>query len=231
MIDFYSENVGVSDAQGFYELQRTSPVWQNLFGVLKQFCVFSKIILDVGCGPYELIDVRNNEDAVGTDVSKKALQRLKRFGFHGIVVQADCLHLPFKDASFDVVFSNQVIEHMLSREMAKAFVKELERLSHRVMIVTPNSAYSRKIHDPTHFFFYTTRSLKQIMPSFDIYCTIPPLNNTLAYYLQFNSPRLENFPIIGKLTIQVLKKIDSSRIFSWANKKLWPGLQLVAIKV
>jgi len=52
--------------------------------------------------------------------------------------QADALHLPFADASFDFVFSSQVIEHVSSVEQ---FMREIRRLlapGGFCLITTPN---------------------------------------------------------------------------------------------
>lgn len=228
---FYDSDVAVSDSSGFYKLQMTDKNWQNLFKLMAKFCEGYESVLDVGCGPYELMAIWNDENAVGVDVSKAALRKLKSFGFKGQVVQADCAHLPFRDLSFDCVVSNQVIEHLLTEEALQNSIKEMQRLSRRVMIITPNAAYGRKIYDPSHFFFFTSRSLKRIMPKFKIYAANPPYTQTLNYYLQYNSPRLRRIPILGETIFFMCSKIDSSKFLNWLNEKLWPGSALVAIKI
>jgi SAM-dependent methyltransferase len=230
MVTFYDADVELSNQQGFYERQRTNPYWQQLFMFIASFCVHHQIILDVGCGPYELLAIRNSENAIGADLSREALKFLKNIGFKGQVIQADSLHLPFADNSLEAVFSNQVIEHMLTIDEVKKFVLELERLSSHVMVITPNTAYNRKIHDPTHFFFFTTRSLKSIAPNFKIFATNLPYENTLGYYLVYDSPKLKQVPLIGKFMIKTFKRIDSSKMLNWLNRKLWPGSNLIMIR-
>jgi SAM-dependent methyltransferase len=230
MMKFYDADVESSNQQGFYELQRTSLGWQRCFAFIASFCVHHKKILDVGCGPYELLAVRNDEDAIGVDLSIDALKFLKNIGFRGQVIHADSLHLPFRDNSFDAVFSNQVIEHMLTIDEARSFILELQRLSSHVMVITPNAVYNRKIHDPTHFFFFTTRTLKSVTPNFEIFATGEPYSNTLKYYLVYESPKLRQIPLIGNFIVKTLDKMDSSRILNWLNKKLWSGCNLVAIR-
>jgi len=228
--EFHDADVAMADKGGFYKLQMTDKNWQNLFKLQAKFCQRYEKVLDVGCGPYELMDVRNDENAVGVDVSKAALKKLKSFGFKGQVVQVDCAHLPFCDLSFDCLVSNQVIEHMLSEEALQNSIKEMQRVSKRVMIITPNAAYSRKIYDPTHFFFFSTRSLRRLMPNFEVYAASPPYTQTINYYLQYDSPRLRQIPIVGETIFSICSKIDSSKFLKWLNKKLWPGSNLVAIK-
>jgi hypothetical protein len=68
------------------------------------------------------------------------------------------------------------------------------------------------------------------MPNFEVYAANPPYTQTLNYYLQYDSPRLRQIPIVGKMIFSICSKIDSSKFLKWLNKKLWPGSNLVAIK-
>lgn len=146
-IHMYDLGVRIGEAFRFYDFQQTDRNWQELFRALKKFCTNSPSVLDVGCGPYELMEVGNREEVIGVDFSGLALKKLKSFGFLGQVIRCDAFHLPFKDETFEITVSNQVIEHMPTAQSAIAFVKELERVSHRVVVVTPNSAYLRKVYE------------------------------------------------------------------------------------
>jgi SAM-dependent methyltransferase len=61
-------------------------------------------------------------------------------------VQGDALVLPFEDGSFDVVFSNAVIEHVGGREEQRRFVAELCRVAPRVFLSTPNRWFPVETH-------------------------------------------------------------------------------------
>lgn len=61
-------------------------------------------------------------------------------------VQGDACALPFPDASFDVVFSNAVIEHVGARVRQQAFVEEAVRVGRRVFITTPNRRFPLEVH-------------------------------------------------------------------------------------
>jgi SAM-dependent methyltransferase len=61
-------------------------------------------------------------------------------------VQGDACALPFDDASFDIVFSNAVIEHVGGRERQRAFVSEAIRVGRRVFITTPNRRFPVELH-------------------------------------------------------------------------------------
>jgi SAM-dependent methyltransferase len=61
-------------------------------------------------------------------------------------VQADALALPFEDGSFDVVFSNAVIEHVGDRERQRRFVDEALRVGRRAFVTTPNRWFPVEVH-------------------------------------------------------------------------------------
>jgi SAM-dependent methyltransferase len=61
-------------------------------------------------------------------------------------VQGDACALPFENASFDIVFSNAVIEHVGDRERQRAFVLEAIRVGRRVFITTPNRRFPVEVH-------------------------------------------------------------------------------------
>ena len=61
-------------------------------------------------------------------------------------VQGDACALPFRDAEFDIVFSNAVIEHVGDRERQRAFVSEAIRVGRRVFITTPNRRFPIEVH-------------------------------------------------------------------------------------
>jgi SAM-dependent methyltransferase len=61
-------------------------------------------------------------------------------------VQGDATQLPFADKSFDVFFSNAVIEHVGGPERQQAFVDEALRVARRVMITTPNRWFPIEVH-------------------------------------------------------------------------------------
>jgi SAM-dependent methyltransferase len=61
-------------------------------------------------------------------------------------VQGDACALPFDDASFDVVFSNAVLEHVGDRARQRAFVAEAIRVGRRVFLTTPNRRFPIEVH-------------------------------------------------------------------------------------
>jgi SAM-dependent methyltransferase len=61
-------------------------------------------------------------------------------------VQGDACALPFADRSFDVVFSNAVIEHVGDAARQRLFVAEALRVGRRVFLTTPNRWFPIEVH-------------------------------------------------------------------------------------
>lgn len=117
---------------------------QNLVDLLKKELLdFSpRVILDAGCGDGLLAELLKNltgAKVYGVDISKKGLELTKK---RGIIVKECDLNrgIPFTDGSFDLVISNQVIEHLLNPDF---FLGECERVLSRkghLILTTPNLA-------------------------------------------------------------------------------------------
>jgi SAM-dependent methyltransferase len=61
-------------------------------------------------------------------------------------VQGDACALPFPDGSFDVVYSNAVIEHVGDLGRQRLFVEEALRVGRRVFLTTPNRWFPIEVH-------------------------------------------------------------------------------------
>lgn len=90
-------------------------------------------ILDVGCGWARVLKpVRSiTNDAVGLDISHRMLNAAKKHcSYHKLptpLVRGDGTLLPFKDNSFDRVYSLLVVQH-LSKENGNKLIKEIHRV-------------------------------------------------------------------------------------------------------
>ena len=72
-------------------------------------------------------------------------------------VVADARDLPFDDDSFDIAFSNAVVEHVGSRADQRRFVHELCRVAPRVFVTTPNRWFPVETHTLVPFVHWLPR--------------------------------------------------------------------------
>lgn len=73
-------------------------------------------------------------------------------------VIGDGRKMPFADASFDIVYSNSVIEHLGTREDQQKFAAECRRVGRSYHIQTPNRNFPVEPHLLTPFFHWLPRS-------------------------------------------------------------------------
>jgi hypothetical protein len=74
------------------------------------------------------------------------------------VVLGDGASLPFADQSFDLVFSNSVIEHVGSRAEQGRFASEIARVGKQYWVQTPNRYFPIEHHLWTPFVHWLPRS-------------------------------------------------------------------------
>jgi SAM-dependent methyltransferase len=125
---------------GSYKLQRLSEIVKILEQVRK--IKRNPKILDLGCGDGRFCAVWNEVgETVGMDLSTKAMDMAsKRYPFIDFHA-GDATKTEFKDGAFDIIISQEVIEHI---EIQHEYVKECQRLlSHNgvLILTTPNKYY------------------------------------------------------------------------------------------
>ncbi len=111
-------------------------------------------ILDVGgtMSNWELLKVRPRVTIVN-------LPRAMEPGEEGLQwVFADGCRLPFRDRSFDVVFSNSVIEHVGDTVRHEQFAREIARVGVRYFVQTPNRWFPVEHHLLTPLIHFLPRS-------------------------------------------------------------------------
>jgi len=100
-------------------------------------------VLDVGGTPY-------NWEQIGamfpiTLLNTEPLEA-GGLGTHYTLVQGSGMQLDFADRSFDIAFSNSVIEHVGPLEAQRAFAEELRRVGRQVWVQTPARSFFFEPH-------------------------------------------------------------------------------------
>jgi len=75
-------------------------------------------------------------------------------------VVGDATDLPFQDKSFDIAFSNSVIEHLGTWENQQIFAREARRVAHKLWIQTPARSFPIESHLLAPFIQYLPKSLQ-----------------------------------------------------------------------
>lgn len=78
-------------------------------------------------------------------------------------IVADACNLPFSDNTFDIVYSNSVIEHLFTREAQQQMAREVQRLAPKYYVQTPNSRFPVEPHYLTPFIHWLPVSLRKRM--------------------------------------------------------------------
>ena len=85
-------------------------------------------------------------------------------------VAASGCDLPFAAGSFDIVFSNSVIEHVGDRANQKRFAEEVRRVGRRYWVQTPNRGFFVDAHLLTPFLHFLPHSWQRaIAPRFTVW--------------------------------------------------------------
>ncbi|MDD5331702.1 MAG: class I SAM-dependent methyltransferase [Candidatus Nanoarchaeia archaeon] len=109
---------------------------ESFFNVVNN--VKGKKILEIGCGVGRFTKLLSERgaDVTGVDTSKNMIDYCKKNDKKGTYLVANALELPFKDKSFDIVYSISVFNHLKSYETA---ISELARVSRdKVILGFPN---------------------------------------------------------------------------------------------
>lgn len=69
-------------------------------------------------------------------------------------IVANGMELPFSDQSFDIVYTNSVIEHLYNAQNQRKFACEVARVGKRYFVQTPNRGFPVEPHYLTPFIHY-----------------------------------------------------------------------------
>ncbi len=142
-----------------------------------------KRILDVGCGLGAYVEKfrRYTTEVYGVDVEPDRVAKASETLPNIQVAPAE--HLPFPDESFDVVFSNEVIEHVQDDRQAVAEAVRVTKDGGYVVIYAPNRLYPFE----THGAYFGQRFVFRLIPLINY---LPdPLRNRFAPHVRAYTPR------------------------------------------
>ncbi len=147
-------------------------------------------ILDVGGTPanWQLLEVRPRVTILNMPRAQESGS--DRFEF----VSGDGCQLPFPDRSFDIVFSNSVIEHVGSTENQRQFAEETRRVGKGYWVQTPNRWFPIEQHLLTPVIHLLPHALQRaIVPRWTVWEWLErPTPDRREFYLEhyLNSVRL-----------------------------------------
>ncbi len=101
------------------------------------------------------------------------------------VLAGDGRMLPFRDGSFDIVFSNSVIEHVGKREDQQRFADEVSRVGRHYWIQTPNRNFPLELHLMMPLIHRLPKRLqKAIVRRFTVWeMVVKPTEHERAFYI------------------------------------------------
>lgn len=143
----------------------TSDVRQNdRLMILKNFLNSNDYVLDVGCGEVEPKIICDYTKALALDIAPSGLTNLKNNNFKGHLILASCTNLPLKDKSIEKSICSEVIEHLPKDNLVKKCIDELERVSKKYLVTTPNNQFTFRWLESTHVRFFNKKNIKKLFP-------------------------------------------------------------------
>lgn len=139
-------------------------------------------ILDVGGAPetWDLLPERPQVTLLNTPRTKAEMSSAAAW------VAGDGRALPFADASFDIVFSNSVIEHVGDEASQERFAREIMRVGRRFWVQTPNRGFPVEQHLLTPVVHWLPHSWqRKLVPRFTVWAwLIRPEPDRRDFYLR-----------------------------------------------
>lgn len=168
-------------------------------------------VLDLGGGPGNYFEKMYPwpDNIVVLDIRFGNLQKIKT----GIPTNGNALALPFADNTFDIVFSNAVIEHVGDFRHQQLFAGEVCRVGRAHFVTTPWKGFPVELHFKLPLF--------QFVPK--------PLQRRLSSHLSLGWIRKGGWEDINLLWHKQLRKLFPDSITYKQRVTVWPET-LIAYK-
>lgn len=200
---------------------------QRLLAFAKAYPDLSKLsVLDVGGSPAvwallkEQFDLAPNHLVLLNNNPKE----LRSCSYETIL--ADARQIPFLDQSFNLVFSNSVIEHIGNEHDQFQFVKECERVGKEIYIQTPNRWFPLEPHIYAVFIHWLPKFwYKKLLFLSALYVFyIPTRNAAMKTNEMVDGTNLLSLQQVQKLfpekTIEVERAFGLAKSFVIADRKV-----------
>jgi len=107
-----------------------------------------KSILDVGCGVglYANAFKEQGAEVVGVDTDEENIKEAQAIFPEIVFKQAQGEHLPFRDTSFDIVFLNEVLEHVENDKKTADECLRVLRHGGKIIVFAPNKGFPFETH-------------------------------------------------------------------------------------
>ncbi len=114
-------------------------------------------------------------------------------------IEGDGTSLPFKDKSFDIVFSNSVIEHLSTYDNQVKFAKELTRVGKNIWVQTPAKYFFVEPHLIAPFIHFLPKNVqKYLIRYFTVWGLVAkPSQKDIVNFLK--EVRMLNYKEMGSL--------------------------------
>lgn len=136
--------------------------FQKYYDFFKRLGAGRQKVLEIGCGRCTIGQyfARDGKEVTCSDISEYAIEiaekNFSQANLVGTIVQADAMHLPFADASFDLTVSVGLLEHLEGPDMRQCLREQFRVLKPGGMLAFINAPHKFSIqtlfakHDHYH---------------------------------------------------------------------------------
>lgn len=128
--------------------------------------IFKHPILDIGCGDGFVAKVvlsnRKGKFDVGIDMNEDEIYFARKSGSYKKVIVGTVYNLPFKDESFETVFSNSVVEHIPDLNRALSEMSRVLKKDGQFIITVPTPYLTKYLIGYNFFASYKLMSLAKL---------------------------------------------------------------------